>query len=618
MGIITIELTEDFRGNFGNRGGSSIDEEVFYDAFGFPYFPAWVIRNTLYAAAEEVLGEEERAAIFGDGQKAGALRMENAIIGYRESMKCGVIALHDNRIAGLQPVLRKFTKVGKFYRDGQEKTARLLNRGLIFEQCIRLDPSYRQALEKLLAKCRCLQGGTGRIKLEADWERGENEVYGTLDKRDTYPSDGKVFGDTDACRLYYSLKLLSPVCISEAWDTSYETRTYIPGELLLRALPIEQEKEKRIKASYAFSEIGGKRSEPVSIAFSVLKTDRSALRDRLSSGRRPDDYDQISRLSELYTDGTGKEEVTSRSVEREYGTVRFLGPEGEKTVSYHAIRPEQVMRGFFEGPAEVLSEISNALKKDPYLKLGSLTDAGLGLCRIEPDERLDTLSEENEDAGEIRAELLSPAALRLGNGLYTDTAEALLLALRRLYGIDDLVLVSFLRETRMVQGYTPEWPKTHQVMYLMKEGSSFRVKSESGKRIPVGQETVFIGDFTADGFGEVRITPMEDHYYRKMVFSPFSRYDAAPERVYDPKPGKQFIRALREEHAKKLALALGQADGEDFYRVYYRKARGFLDTLLDYEPDEQMVMERYLQGIQEACRAVQADREDEAQGDEEK
>lgn len=599
MGLITIELIDDFRSECGSIYNSYIEEEVFYDVYGFPYLPAWMIKNSLQRLAEKMLNQYEQEQIFGSNDKKGVLMMEDALIGYRESMKYAVINSGDGRIQNPKVVLQKFINTKTYLKDGKEQSFRVLNKGLIFEQCLRLPEQYRASFQKLVDSLNTIIYGSGRIHCEVDWDVNEGFVYG-LGRKNT--KDLPDFEETEElCRMEYSLKLLSPVCVSDPLDVTYSSKDFIPGRLIYDSLHMDRiAKIRNVKASFAFCDIDGQRGQASSASFSVLKTDKKQLRDRLSFDRKPDDFEQMKRLSGLYIDDVGAKYIKARSVDMQYIKIIKLNSEEEKVYSCHVITSEQVFRGFFEGTREDLAEMRRSIETDPYLKIGAFQEEGLGLCRIEIENIKNQKQIENiQSVKEIRIQVNSPAALRLENGLYTDSAEAFLNEMKRLLELDDLEISNNCKETETIQGYSSEWLKHKPVMYLTKAGSVFRLRRKSGKDITFSKEIAFLGDFNADGFGEIRITPMEDCYYRSIGKSRFDRYSQEIAKPYSLVPGKMFVRQLQTDWICHASHLLGRNDGKEFYEKLYENAKTLIQNYLGYETEEEVVLENYLKGIRE-------------------
>lgn len=615
MGLITIELIDDLRSNFGDRNISYIDEEVYHDIYGFPFLPAWEIRNSLFGIAQEILTEEEIRGIFGDPSQEGSLVMENAVIASRESLRYALVSSSDNRIRNPHMVLKQFTEDRKYFRGGKECSCRLLNSGLVFEQCFRLDRKYRSSFERLVSACVGFEHCSGRVHCDLDWDLGEEFVYGSGElsgggKKAEYGFHRETEG-SGLCRMEFSLKLLSPLCVFEPLDVTHETKNFIPGELIEKALHTDRSITDRIRTSFAFCEVDGERSQPVSIAFSVLKTDKNELRDKLSDGRRPNDFSQLKKLSGLYMNSVEAEDVLLCSVETEYGKVHLKKQKNETVLSYQAISAEQTMRGFFEGPGECIDAVLESITEDRYLKIGDFSEIGFGLCRIQV-ERLWNIdcTEDEKNAEEIRVDVLSPVAIQQDNGVYTDCAEQFLAAMKRFYNMDDLEIISNCKDTDMIQGYSREWIKKNALMYLIKGGSSFRIRSKSGRMIPVCNRTVFVGNYTQYGFGELNICSMKDMYYRTAKKLCFDRYNKNIGVPFDTKPGKSFMRQLRTVYIRALAVALGRIDAENFYGSYYTFARDLIKEQFDCEVDEAEVLEQYLSGIREACEYIRFDKTD--------
>ena len=602
MGLLTIELIDDFLNDSNNIYSSSVDKEVFYDIYGFPFIPAWIIRNSLRKLAEKLLDETETISIFGDSTHKSALDMENAIIASWASMRYAIIMSKDPRLVSVLRILRQFTKAETYIRDGKKCTCRLIKSGTFFEQCFRIPDQYRNAFELLARNLNSLVCGPGRVRCYVTWDRNEYDyVYGSCGNASRpliFPKASK----TDTYLMEFSLTVLSSVCVHEPTDTTNNSADFIPGNLIKACLQLPEPISERVRVSSAYVDIEGKRGIPSPVSFSVLKTDKNQLRDHLSDGRRADDFDQLSRLPAMYIADTNAQDLTACSVNQEYVGFPVTDTETNKEhmIVCRAIAVEQIFRGFFEGSASDLRYVRKQISNNPYLKIGNYTEEGLGLCRLAIESVSKAVSCKNQhEAKEIRVEAVSPLAIRFENGLYTASTEVFLEEMKRLLGADDLEIVRVCKDTEMIQGCTEKWLKRNPVMHLIKKGSVFRLRRTSGKAIQLSQKTCFIGDFTYDGFGELLITPMTDRYYRTIINTMFNQYTVRLDNPYDIIPGRALVRQMKAEIIRDTAHSFGIIDSTSFRDLFYKEAKTLQDDTLGYEADDSLFLETYTNGLNE-------------------
>ena len=668
MGLISIELIDDYRSEGNNGNNAYIDEDVYYDAYGFPYFPAYLMRNSLLKIAKNTLSKDEIEGIFGNEENAGSLVLEHALIGSRASMLYAIVSSGDKILQNQKLVLSQFTQTKRYYSNGRECTYRTLNNGLIFEQCFTLDEKYEQTFESLVSQCTSFSSGSGRVRCEVDWDIDKSFVYGNPEKSAvdfSLECEGgcgrEVCDDCDCCdvmrgdaehasvqhtsvapgntkaRMHYSLKLLSETCVLEPLDAMNETKTFIPGELVCRALGLDEAGARGVKTSFAFCEIDGERSYSAPASFLNLKTDKKQIRDKLSSGRKPNDFDQLKKISESYISDPNKTKVRTMSVEVEYGKIEKCDPESD-FVLYQAIRAGQTFKGFFEGDVCELKKIAKRAEVDPFIKIGEHTENGFGLCEIKLDgltwSKIDDACvsdcatadiNTNVDAGtisntaerdrasvascanELRVDVASALVLRKSNGLFTDSQDEFLRALCKLLEVDDLEMVLGWRNTDQAQGYSKQWLEKKPIMHLIKAGSTFLVRRKCKEPIYFSDNTAFIGEFTEYGFGEIKIHAMEHLYYRTQDSVSFDYMKAKVDKPLDKKPGRALVNMLHEFCAQRLAHSLGQNDAARFYNSMYKTAKHDVQNALDIQSGDSVVLDEYIAGIQEMCNVLAAD-----------
>ena len=597
MGLITIELLEDYRTENGSGYNAFIDQDIHVDAYGFPYFPAYLTRLSLMEIGKDVLSNDEFEGIFGSGSEDGSLVLEHALIGSRQSLLWALKESEDKILTNPLLVLSEFSKIEKYFHEGKECTYRVLDAGLMFEQCFTLDEKYADAFSNLITRCDKFMFGSGKIRMSVDWNVDKSFVYGGLSTGDPCNSEICVSDKNKRMRMNFRLKLLSQTCVKMPLDVMCDTCTHIPGELVRSSLDDNIAMPENVKVSFAFPEVEGKRTLPVTNSFMLTKADKTQLRDKLSEGRNADDFEQLKRLGGCYIDDVLATNIRAVSVETECGKI-VKSVDGElKTFTFEAISPNQTFLGFFEGEAEELNEVARYVANSPYLKIGEFTECGLGLCQIEIVHTCSLIEETTIEASEFRVDVVSPLALKSGNGLYCESLDIFLAELKRIFNDDDVDIELAWRNTEVAQGFSQNWIAKMPVMHLISGGSSFLIKRKNGGNLAVKTGSSFVGELNEFGYGEINVVPMKHTYYRTIEKVPFERMDVNIQTPADKKPGLALINSLNSRCARRLAHSYGRGDAREFCDSFYLQVCEKIKQALGVQTVDAAILEEYLSGI---------------------
>lgn len=609
MPLLRIELLENCYITSGDTYNSYIKEDIFFDRFGFPFVPAAYIKKRLNDVAQNVISSTQIEQIFGRSHKRGCLVLDNALVENRDSMLMEITGSDDPYISNASNILGQFTSCYTYFRRGKEYRARYLKSSLIFESYFELDREYREPFAKCVSLLdRLSDDRKSRVLCSIDWEYKKPCYNCGMSDMDVQETDG-------IYRLEYSLQLLSTTCICNPIDNNSLTVPYITGREIRRIL------EKRfgensengsgencVKCSYAYCDMGGKRGVPMPASYSVVKTDKKQLRDKLSNGRRLDDYAQLKSISESFVRDIDEENIRSMSVSTCRGNLSYPDKNGEndsKKSQYVGLNLEQSFRGFIEGNRKQIMKIYRSIVADGNVRIGGLSEIGFGNAYISVD-RVSVKQTEPEYANEITVLAVSPLVLKNDRGLYSDNTEYLVKELeRQLNCHDSLEIVKCFKSYVPLIEKNDKWNELNPVMYGSASGSIFRIRRKDGEKFDFSKiSSTFIGFDVADGRGEIMTHPAVDIYYRTIAKEEQGKDGIRKRRCDDPKPGIHLVRHLQQEHIYETANLMGRVDAEEFFNNNYRNLAKLLKDMYGNNWNNEDVLKHYMDGITEAVKCM--------------
>ncbi|MBQ7577938.1 MAG: hypothetical protein IJT21_06715 [Synergistaceae bacterium] len=585
MSLLRIELLESCNPVSERSYNTLLNEDVFYNRYGLPYLPAWFIRTRLYSIAQKILNPEKVNAVFD------SLILDDALIAYNNSLVNAIESSDKKFIRFPQNVLGKFTHIETKFINGVEVGVRMLDRGLIFEQYFTLDDEYYGDF------CECVKNFTSLNTNQPSRIESEIDKHYIRPRINTQIIEWEE--DHKYSRINYKLNLLSSTCITNELDTNSTSMQYIPGYEILRAVKTKFA-DLNIKCSCAYPEIENKRGFPVPISFTVLKTDETQLRDKISLGRNDGDNSQTKGLANLWAADIDNCDIKAVAIELERG---IISQDGEKFSDYQAISSGQIFRGFIEADSETLRKIYDYFVRGGYISIGSFNNIGFGRAYLTIDSLDEESQQESQNVQEFTLEIMSPLVMKNSEGVYYDGQDALINELERKLNLPgQLEIMRNYKSSVQVVRFCDDWDEFYPVEYAMSAGSIFRIKRKDNQEINISPlKSSFIGEYNESGFGEIFAAPSRDIYYRTIAKS-----KARKENLFidsNTKPGKYLLRSLNDDYINMTAEYFGRLDAEEFYTKFFEKnAFITISELAGTHFDKGEILERYLYGLAETCK----------------
>lgn len=326
--------------------------------------------------------------------------------------------------------------------------------------------------------------------------------------------------------LDYSMMLLTPACFYAPYSEGPLTYVYAPGavvrrELAKRALDGDTE---GLTFTNAYISDGRKRLLPVPICMSVVKLDKEQLRYRLASGKDPLKTEQDTKLSDAFCEGF------------ESHLIRYATPEIQRITSsdgraYDVLSQGQVLRGTIYGPDTALRKLAAYIAANPLLNLGTLSNEGYGEVLIRTEQL-----HERPLAAEILARTfdvtcLSDTLIINDDGMPGCDAEDLVGEVERLLGVSGCLRIEG-KYTEVQKDFSTnlDWGCDGAVTRCLKAGSVLRLRTTKDEPVDISPILhAFVGERTADGYGEIMAYPARGQYYRlaeRIEFPGFSAGDS--------------------------------------------------------------------------------------------
>lgn len=399
------------------------------------------------------------------------------------------------------------THIGSFFTENhfdKKNMKRIcsLKAGQTFFASIEFDKDKYEAVETFLREIKYIgikhEGITGEVECSLEMMPQNNETtnFSTL---------------PGYCALDYSLQLISPVCFHAPYNSEQATHVYAPGavirkDLCKKILPNAAEKLS-ITNAYIMSE--NERLLPMPLCMSVIKLDQEQLRYRLADGKNPRLSEQMVNVKNAYT------------TDFESKLVRYVCPEIVRITSdagknYDALAEGQTLFGTIYGSNEELRKFATHIDKNRFFSIGNLTEEGYGEVYLQ----VIRLREEKPQA-EILARCFDVACLSdtliiNDDGMPSYSAENLLAEIERLLDAPGkLTVEEKYTDIQKDFNFNDEWEQAEPVMRCLKAGSVMRFHTKNNEPVDISPILhAFVGERTADGYGEIAAYPARKGYYR--------------------------------------------------------------------------------------------------------
>lgn len=538
-----IKLLSDMCTYSGETYNSIVDTDVVYDVHGIPYIPAKRVKGCIREAALELLefgliSREKYEKLFGkEGNQQSGFSLSNAYL--KEHAALVAVAEHfkKNGLAAPQNVLDQYTDVRTQTAVDLEtgvadknslRTMRVIRRGLEFEAECNPGKNVDAELQKLLELAVSLvkhmgvsrSRGLGLVEMKLD-------NTGEMDSKET---NKHVFITKEQLKeknkINYRITLKSAMVCKSPQGNQAQTQDYIAGSKVLGLLAGALGRE-------AYLDLMENHGIRVSNAY-IMNGEKRCMPARLSMQKQKDQsYDDEGKMlikDMLYDpDVTGKQMtpagVAYMDADRHTASV-------VTEISYHHQRPadKSVGRatgedgsGFYQlcgisaGQTFGGSIYADKVCAEKILEaVNVLGEVRMGYGKSSEFGAVDFVLYDVEPFDEQSQSMMHDAVLTLGSdvilyneyGMPSTEINVLKNCLEAVSGVDDLELTHPFLDFALIGGFNVTWQRRKPEFHALGKGSAFLVHSDKGfdaERL----RSQFIGERTAEGYGELILTPAE-------------------------------------------------------------------------------------------------------------
>ncbi|MEJ9152465.1 RAMP superfamily CRISPR-associated protein [Bacillus smithii] len=562
---IKLELLSDLCTASGEGLPGIFDNDVSYDKFGIPFIPAKRIKGCLKEAALELKDVDDSFdqttfdQLFGlPGGEAGALKIGNGYIANYEEMVKELEELSRDNTHGpyLNPAYiqsyfttyRAMTSIDpESYtaKDHTLRTIRLIRSGNVFFFNVELSVQDSRHVKLLEKCCKVLRNiglnrtrGWGEVKCSLDFmnqdlnkETNDSKIKLRLEKNSL--NEGSLI-------LTYSLKLRTPVFVSNRVDNSSKSDTYISGSQILGFFAAEYLKRmstsKKAHQDPVFRKLFLSDQVKFRNAYPVDEENYRCIPIPLTFVKMKDKEDECLDLAndENYQKIMSEEVQTSRlnGYFRMYNDESFSLVRVEKEIQYHHRRPKdrtighaqrgngqyfqmesiregQIFKGYIIGDFESLSLLKDLVVKNKIVRLGrsktaQYAEAEFSIENIEPLKNQEPFDEDFIEKGDkVAIYFTSPMILfdETFGTVKTDPRLFAELLARKFSGF--VYDRSFVRLTK-ISGFHSKWRMPKPQLDAFDAGTVIVLKYEGTESIKVTDLMLqSYGLRQNEGFGEI-------------------------------------------------------------------------------------------------------------------
>lgn len=524
---LKITLLSDLCTYSGETYNSTVDTEVVYDDYGFPYIPAKRLKGCIREAGLE-LAEwgcfPELEEIFGkEGNQASAFTLSNAYLTdyekYIEDLKLG----NDKVLTHPQNILRLFTytrtQTSLDVKSGVAvtntlRTMRVVKKGLTFEADIHFSKEeYKEKLEKAIQMVTHI--GYQRT-------RGLGTVSMKLEKGDAIGTNvcGDAIGEKN--KIYYFVKLLSPMLCKSAEGNQAKTLKYLEGSKVLGMLAgaMGQEKffslmKRELIVSNAYISADGKRCTPLRASLQKKK-DQKFVNDQMEvlDMLHATPGEQVTSVGYEFADENGCIQNVATEINYHHkrpsdkSIGRATGQDDSAFYQLESIRKGQTFQGYILADKEQSEKIYDAVKVMKNIRMGYGRSSQYGAVEFSIDN-IERLKEKNEQerVHDFQVKLNSAVIMYNENGMYVADVDTLKYYLEKAFLVEtgDFTIGQTFLKYETIGGFNVTWKRRKPVFTALGKGTVLEVHSEKGIDVQA-VENIFIGERVSEGFGEIEFT----------------------------------------------------------------------------------------------------------------
>ena len=524
---LKITLLSDLCTYSGETYNSTVDTDVVYDDYGFPYIPAKRLKGCIREACLE-LAEwgcfPEVEEIFGkEGNHTSVFTLSNAYLtDYEKYIKD--LNLENNKVlTHPQNVLRLFTytrtqtsldvKSGAAVRNTL-RTMRVVKKGLTFEADIHFSKEeYIEKLEKAIQMVthigyqRTRGLGTVSMKLDKGNEIGTNVCTDVIGEKN---------------KISYSVKLLAPMLCKSAEGNQAKTLKYLEGSKVLGMLAGAMGQkdflslmENELIVSNAYISADGKRYTPLRASLQKKK-DQKFVNDQMEvlDMLHATPEEQVTSVGYEFADQNGYIQKVDTEINYHHkrptdkSVGRATGKDDSAFYQLESIRKGQTFQGFILANEEQSKKIYDAVKTMKNIRMGYGRSSQYGAVEfsIESIEQL----KEKKGQGKVhdfQVKLNSAVIMYNENGMYAADVDTLKYYLEKAFDSEngDFTIGQTFLKYETIGGFNVTWKRRKPVFTALGKGTVLEVHSEQGIDVQA-VENVFIGERVSEGFGEIEIT----------------------------------------------------------------------------------------------------------------
>ncbi len=544
---LKIELLSDMCVSDGGVYNSSVDIDICYDIYGFPYIPAKRIRGCLRECAielsdwnvdikwQKMFGEE------GSSAKRAAIRISDAHLEEFEKMKAlaeentGKTVFHPQNILNHFTYTRTQTAIN--YETGVAdrtslRTMRVANKGLIFIAKVDMGPEYKEELESCCAIFHNI--GVSRT-------RGIGEIQVTLEPYDSEQAKinhAPYIEGTEI--LEYQLFLEEPVICKSVNGGEARTLDYIEGSKM-QGLLIENadSREKffevmscdELFCSNAYiSKEHIRYTEVPAFIYSVkndsthyvnkLYPDPSCVKEEglqlnamkhcyVSVGEGQKLNRASVKIEERYHHRRPEDKAVGRAAEEESGNSQFY--------QMSSIEAGQSFQGYFAGNAEQMKAVYDILSKKEIYYIGYSRTSEYGKVRLQITGMKKKEIPVRVKAKSFYVKLEAPAIIYNKNAFYSTNPQDLIDEINAVLGISREIPSEHLN-TRKIRryvrytttgGYNTTWKCPKPTITAFDKGTVLLYQLEEASELTI-PPVFLVGERVSEGYGEASIQILDN------------------------------------------------------------------------------------------------------------
>ncbi len=537
-----IQLISDLCISDGGVYNSSLDTDVCYDKFGFPFIPAKRLKGCLRECAQELTDWGDHidiSKLFGDkGNQRGAVRLHDAFLRDYDVLKREIEGNEKHVIYHPQHVLEQYTYIrtqtavdydSGVALDNSLRTMRVIKKGLVFNSVVELQ---EEELLQDFAKCCKLLKHMGIART-----RGLGEVSCRLDlnpiNTETIESVCELVHEADT--LWYTISLEEPVILKSTNGGESKTLDYIEGNKIMGIIAERMklndkdeftdilDKGNLVFSNAYITHMGNRLTEVPGNFFSIKNNNTEFVNKIYEAGNEDITLGkQLNSMKHTYVGFDAEERLITKDVcvenryhhrrpdDKSIGRAADDASGDSNFYQMSSIKSGQKFSGFIAGNPDQIDTVYRILSENKEAYIGYSRSSEYGKVEIEC-----TKSEilENIDWKQIRrfsVKLESPTIIYGKNAMYSVDTDDLLSEILCYLGIDKDVIdkkqTVFYLKYEDIGGYNVTWNARKPMITAFDKGTVVDIvlKEDIDFSAP---KVFFIGERCMEGYGEVTIEP---------------------------------------------------------------------------------------------------------------